>query len=837
MRELLRRIHYLLHRRRLDAELQSDMDFHREMAARAGRRNFGNELRLREQSREAWGWTWLERLLQDIRYGTRILVRSPGFTVLAVLVLAMGIGVNVSAFSFFNLMALKPLPVRDPASLVRLERRSPHAYTDSMPYPSFLFYRDNSKTLSAAIAVLGVPPMQFEDDLEPTSVSFVTPNYFTELGAHTAYGRLFSPAADGNPGAAPAVVLSYGFWQSRLNSDPSVIGTIIHVNRKPLTIAGVLPYDFASLGGQHPAIWAPILQQPYLVDGSKALTDPSDSTVRMWGRLAPGVTPKAAEQELLSLTNELRRRHPAAIWEGEFIQSSPGGHLQVLQPNMLKVVAMIAVLTFLILAVSCANLGGLLLARAVSRTHEIGIRFAIGASRGRIFRQLCTESLLLALLGSTAGLILSCIVLRVALRLSDAPGWISTVPDLRVLAFTAAMTVLAALFFGLAPALQIARQRHNRTIARQVLLAAQVAASCVLLIVAGLLVRAAQHALFTDPGFGYEHALTIDPQLGRHGYTPSAAKSYLDRLQDRLRSTPGVRSVGLVKLPPMGHIVSNQSIEIHGHAVTLYPNWVDAQFFDTMQIPILMGRTFRPGEKNVVIISESVARREWSGQNPIGQQVGNGNATDTIIGVAGNARVNALSDSDAVEQYWPVQPDDMPDMVVVVRSAGSPDALPPIAQSISESLDPRIFPEIRRLQLLFRNNVQGIERIAAAVALVGLVAVLLAGIGILGLVAFAVTQRTKEIAIRLALGAARIQVLTAIVRQFLWPVASGLVVGIGLAVTASRFLRQALYGISNLDPIGYCVAVAVLLALIAVATLLPARRALRLDVARALHHD
>lgn len=333
MSELWRRILYLVNRRRLDAELESDMEFHREMAARAGRSDFGNTLRMREQSHEAWGWTWLDRLAQDLRYGLRILARAPGFTLMAVLVLAIGVGVNVSAFSVFNIVALKPLPVRDPSSLVRLERRSPSNYTSEMAYPSFLFYQQHAHTLSATMAVLGVPPMQIDDDLQLTSASFVTPNYFTELGTSAAYGRLFEPSLDASPSAPPAVILSYELWQNRFSSDPSIIGRVIHINKRPATIIGITPYAFASLGGQRPALWMPIAQQPYFIEGSKALTDWNDSTVRMWGRLAPGVSSKAAEQELRTLTDQLRKQHPQAVWDNEFIQSSPGATCRSCSPK------------------------------------------------------------------------------------------------------------------------------------------------------------------------------------------------------------------------------------------------------------------------------------------------------------------------------------------------------------------------------------------------------------------------------------------------------------------------------------------------------------------------
>jgi predicted permease len=837
MLEFLRRIHYLFNSRRLDAELQNDMEFHCEMAARAGQTNFGNTLRLREQSREVWGWTWLDRLLQDLRYGARMLVRAPGFTFITILVLAIGIGVNIAAFSLFNMVALKPLPIPDADRIVRLERRSPSSFTSEMPYPSFLFYREHARTLSATIAVLGVPPMQIDDDVQSTSASFVTPNYFTELNTRPALGRMLNPGLDASPDAPPVVVLSYGLWQRRFGGDPEIVGRVIDIDRKPVTVVGVTPFAFATLGGQDPDLWMPMAQQPYFIQHSNVLQNWTNSSIRMWGKLAPGVSPQAAERELRSLTNELRHQHPDAVWKDEYIQSSPGGHLQVMQPVIYQVAGMVAVLTLLILIVACANVGGLLLARAVKRQHEIGIRIAIGAGRARIFRQLCTESLLLATLGSAAGLVLAYAVLRIALAEFDAPKWLSAMPDWRVLLFTLIMTVLTTLFFGLMPALQIARQRQQKAFVRQFVVGAQIAASSVLLVVAALLLHATLHALYTDPGFGYQQLVSVDPQLGRHGYKPAEAKAYLDEMEERLRAIPGVASVSLVKLPPLGHVVSREDTEIRGRKVEIYPNWVTPGFFHTMQIPLLTGRTFRRGEKNVVIVSESLARKQWPGENPLGQTMGQGVSKSIVIGVAGDARINALSDDDAVEQYWPVQPDDMPDMVAVVRSSGAPGSLAPKIKAISDSLDRSTFPEIRQLRLLYRENVSHIGMVAGAVILIGLVAVALAAIGIVGLVAFVVRQRTKEIAIRIALGATPSAILSSVLRQFRWPVILGLAAGTTLAALGSKVLRVALYGVSNLDPASYGAAITLLLAIALLAILLPAARALRLDLARTLHYE
>jgi predicted permease len=612
----------------------------------------------------------------------------------------------------------------------------------------------------------------------------------------------------------------------------------VKLNRKSATVIGVTPYEFASLGGQSPDLWIPITQQPYFVTGSTVLTDPGASRARMWGRLAPGVTSNMAAGELKALTNQLRQRYPKDIWDGEYIDIHAGGHLQVIQPGTYRVSAMVSLLTLLILAVACANLGGLLLARAVTREREIGIRIAIGATRARIFRQLATESVVLALLGATAGLGMSTLGLRVALAAFNAPGWLSSKPDWRVLVFTFGMAIAAAVLFGLAPALQMARQRQRKTIVRQILIALQVAASCVLLIVAGLLVRATLHVLYTDPGFASERLLSVDPQLSQHNYSPMAAQAYLDVMQERIRALPGVKSVSLVKLPPMGHTVSSMDEEINGHPVPVYPNWIMPGLFETMGIPIRMGRTFYAGEKNAVIVSESMARMEWPGQNPIGQRLPNGDAKDTVVGVAGDAHVNAANDDDAVEQYWLAQRADMPGMVIMVRTIGEPGGLSPMIKGISENIDAKLFPEIRQMRVLYHDKVlEQVENIAKAVTLTGLVAILVAAVGIIGLVSFSVSQQMKELAIRMALGAGKVQLLMAVLRHFVWPLAIGMAAGLGIAGVTSRALRITLYGVSNFDPTSYASAMLVFVAILGLATLLPARRALKLDLAKTLHCD
>jgi predicted permease len=682
--------------------------------------------------------------------------------------------------------------------------------------------------------------VQLENDAQPASVNFVTSNYFTELGTQPGMGRLIDPQRDDRPDAPPVVVLSYGFWQRRFGADPGIVGRVIAINHKVTTVAGVTPQILASLGGQHPDLWFPIRELPYFIQGNTALTDQGSSgPAEMWGRLAPGVSAKACEKELLALTNQLRKIHPKDIWDNEYIRSDPGGHDQIVQPEMVTILAMAGSFALLILAVACANLGGLLLARGVTREHEIGIRVAIGANRGRIFRQLFTESLLLASLGALAGLLLGYIVMRIVIVKGNAPLWMSATPNWRILLFAAGTGLLAAVLFGFAPALQISRQRHRRTLVRQVLLGAQIAASCVLLIVAGLLVRALQHALTANPGFGYEQVIAVDPGLGAHGYKPADARNYLEEFSQRLRAVPGVTSVALTSMPPLGHIrISTISNTINGHLVRIFPFQVDPAFFATMQVTIVRGRNFLPGENHAVIVSDTLARRQWPGQDPLGKQNASGSAPgDVVVGIATSARLVDIQDGDAVELYRAAKEADMPDLVVLIKTAGAPDGLTPAIRSIAQNLDSRLFPDIRLLKADFRETTSGSSNIAMVVSLLGGVAVFLASLGILGLVAYTVSQRTKDIAIRLALGANPVQVLASVLGQFSWPVLAGLAVGSGITAALSHILRRALYGISNLDPLSYAAAIAVLFGIIALAVLLPARRALKLDIARALHQE
>jgi predicted permease len=846
MNELFRRLRYLLQRRRFDRELANDLDFHREMAEREGV-PLGNALQLREQARDAWGWTWIDRFAQDLRYAARMLRKSPGFTLIAVLMLSIGIGVNVAVFGFFDLMVLRPLNVRDPATLLRFHRRSPRNYAFALPYPEMAFFREHSRTLSAVLA-LNTTKVAVEGEEKQIDANFVTANFFSDLGAMPRLGRLFDPASDDTPGAAPVVVLDRGFWQRHYGADPRVIGRTIRLNDKPATVVGVAGGEFSGLSLNQSAFWVPLSQQPYFAAGSRLLTDFADNSVRMWGRLQPGFAPTAAEEELRSLAAELHKQHPAEIWEKESLPSDPGGYAKSMmignrsgtgsesQNELYPVAALVAALGLLILAVACGNLGSMLLARGVAREREIAIRVAVGAGKGRLIRQLFTESLLLALLGSMAGLAVGWAVLRSLMLFTGSPAWLDATPDWRVALFALGAGFASAILFGLTPATQAARQRHRTTIARQILVGAQVAASCILLIVAGLLGRALNHALTSSPGFAYRQIISIDPGLGQHGYSPARAQAYMDTLQGRLRALRGVESVSLAQSPPLGRRSEIAGVDIDGRSFRVQINRVDPQFFQTMKIPLLRGRDLIRGETHAAVVGESFARAAWPGDDPLGKKSFVGE-DDTVVGVVSTARLVKIEDSDSVEIYLPLAQADLPGASVLVKTSGAPEDVARLVAATAKAVDPSVFPEVQLMKTGFRQKLRGGESSAMAVSVLGAVADLLACLGIVGVVAYAVSQRTREIGIRMALGARTAHILAVVLRQFSRPVAAGLLLGVGGAAALSGLLRGQLYGISNLDPAAYVAAIGVFAVTAVGAALWPARRALRVDAMRALRHE
>jgi predicted permease len=852
MRELLRRLHHLLNRRRFDAELREEMEAHRELAARDGGLPLGDTLRFREDARDAWGWTWLDHLVQDVRFALRTMRSSPGFTVSAVLVLGVGIGATVAAFSAFNLAVLRPLPIPEPEQVLRFQRLGPDRYWTDIPYPATEFYREHARTLSAVFSST-TGRVDIEGDPAATAY-FVSGNFLAALGARAALGRVFT-TDDERPGTAPMVVLPYRGWTDRFGADPRIVGRVVRVNGKPATVIGVVARDFSGFGAETPALWALVRQQPYYVAGSVLLTDFTGQryggTTNMWGRLREGVPARAAEDELAALAAELRKDHPRDVWEGERLRSLPGGYLQSvgsksrgggpppgLQSRFYPLFGIVGLLVLLILAVSCGNLGSLLLARSSARRREIALRAAVGAGTGRLVRQLFTESLVLALMGALAGLAIGSLVLRAVLLWTEAPPWFDTTPDGRVVGFAVAVGFLAAVLFGLAPALHVARLREGFTIGRTTLIAAQVAASCVLLIVAGLLVRAFDRAVSGSPGFEYRETLLVEPMLGDHGYGSAQAQGYLDDLAGRLRGTPGVASVALAATPPLGGGRVTSSMPVQGRTIDVYIQRVDPAFLGTLRIPLLRGRNVGETDAGEAVVSQSLARLRWPGQDPLGQTLQlEDEGLATVVGVAADARAHALGDPDAVEVYRPLSIGGRAGLALVVRTSVPPETVVPAIAAAAAAADPAITPRIQRMETLYRNRLREVERAALAVTVLGGIALVVACLGVVGLVGYAVTQRTREIGVRMALGATRLDILRSLARHFVGTVLVGLAAGAALATMVAQLLRRQLHGVSTVDPLSYAAALALFVAAAALAALVPARRALRVDPAVALRCD
>lgn len=835
MRELLRRLHYLLHRRRFDDELAEEMAAHREMAEKAGGVPLGNALRLREDSREVWGFMWLDRLGQDLQYAFRTMRTSPGFTTAAVLVLAIGIGATVAAFSAFNMVALRPFPVRDPDSILRFGRHAPGRSASDVPYPAVAFYRQHTRTLSAVLAQtesgLGMEGVE-----RPSSAFFVTADFFDELGGRATHGRLFR-IGDDKPDAPPAVVLAQSFWASHFGSDPSVVGSSVRLNGKAATIIGVVNREFSGLAGDSPDFWALLEQHGLFVHGSQVLTDFSNG-VAMWGRLGPGASPQQAEAELATLAADFRRQHPTGVWEGERLLSNPGGSAPL--DGATEVFTIVGFLVLLILAVACGNLGSLLLARGASRQREMALRSAIGADPGRLIRQLFTESLVLALMGCVGGLALGSLVLKGILIWTDAPSWLDPTPDWRVVAFAVAIGLLTSVLFGLTPALHIGRQKHLKqttTFGRTILIGVQVASSCVLLIVASLLVRAFERATSTDPGFDYEHVIVVEPTLAEHGYTVARARDYIRDLHERLRGIAGVENVSVTSTPPLGSGRIMASLQHEGRTIDVYIHHVDTHYLATMQIPLVRGRNLTEGDESGIIVSESLARRHWPGRDPLGQPFKIGEEPLTVVGIAGSARTLALGDPEAVELYRLARESDLTGLALIARTSVPTETVRSAFSAAAHGVDSNFKPRVHLLKDLFRQHFSDSGRVALAVGLLGAIALAVACLGVVGLVAYSVAQRTKEIGIRLALGAESRHILHGLSRQFLGIIIGGLAFGVLGAAGLAQLLRRELYGLSTIDPIAYVNAVVLFLFAVGLAALWPARRALRVDPLVALRND
>jgi predicted permease len=774
--------------------------------------------------------TWLERARQDFAYAARRLRRSSGFTLGAVAVLSLGIGVNLAEFHIFNAVLFPKISVRDVDSLRRLTRRGKPGNPGGIPYAAVSFYREHNTVLSAIVTETFGGTVSFDDDPRSLFPTFVSGNYFPELGALPAYGRLLDEN-DTKAGAPAVVVLGYGFWQRQFGSDPGVVGRVIHLNGRLAQIVGVTAYDFAGLRTNPSSLWLPVTLHPYLIQGSNLLNDFSRGNTNLYGSLKPGVSNPMVEQQLTSLTSELQKLHPENFKPGDWIQSDLLNALPI-GARETAAAAPFILLILLILLSACANLGNMLLARGLAREREIEIRIAVGAGRWRVIRQLMTENLLLAVIGTIAGLLVGRLTARLLLYILEAPQFIRIETDWRILLVGAILTFFSALVFGLTPAIQTVRRGPKVTRARQVLVAVQVAASCVLLIMGSLLTRGILRTLTVEVKFDYAHMMVVDPEFYARDVKPSAARQTLEDFTSRLQQLPGVDGVTAATVAPLG---GRAQIERVPHSPPLYVNGVPASYFSVMRIPIVRGRVFTPSDQDAVIVSESASRALWPNQEPLGKICDFAKRKWTVVGVAGDSGASTAAGGDSVEVYTPLGDDNMRSAVLIVVAKSDPAPLVSAARSAVTT--PGMASSAWLMQTRMNQRSDGVRRAITIIGSLGAVATLLAAIGIFGLVSFAVSQRTREIGVRMALGARSLDILRAVLSQYATPVGIGVVAGVGLAIAFCQILRNQIRGFDFVDPLSYAAGVLLFGAIAFAAALVPATRALRIDPSSALRFE
>ncbi len=817
-------------------------------------------------------------LWNDIRFGARVLLKRPGFTSMAVLTLALGIGMNTAIFSLFNAAILRPLPVKDPTRVVNLYggvegQRSSGVFS----YPDFADFREQNNVFSAMAAragghvLLGGEGGPQSSRPEWLQVNLVSANYFDLLGATPAVGRTFLAEEDQTPGAHPVAVLNYGFWQRRFGGDSALVGKTITLNSLPYTVVGIAPRDFVGADVEVPDVWVPLMMASNVQGGPELFNERDGGWLFVMARMKPNVQIGQAQSAMTVVVTRIHAKDDAGTHRAT-IQVVPAGFFDLREQGDLVPLAILAMVAVgLVMLIACANVANLQLARGVARQKEMGIRASLGASRGRLVRQLVVESFLLAGSSGVVGLFLAWWASDILLQISHPPGGpmfsLQVSPDWRIGVFLFCICLFTGIVSGLLPALRISRQDPLNAVRgdgdatsyrkgsrlRGVLVTGQVAMSLFLLIAAGLLVRALSKAQNTNPGFDTAHVAALSTDLRVRNYDAARKTTYYRELLDRIAAEPGVRSVALSSTVPLGTSFAQTNLMAEGKepapgqpVPVLNFNVVSPGFFNTLGIRLLRGREFTPQDiasgAHVAVVSESLAKQFWPGEEALGKRfrMGRKSSLYEVTGVAPNVRNVYLWSSDLPYLYLPNIAEslaDSSDFTVLVRSAGDMKTLVAALPAIAREQDAAVPAEATPLSANLARWIWPSQVGAAISAALGLLALLLASVGITSVTAFAVTQRTREIGIRMALGAQPEGVVRLLVMQAGKLVAIGVVIGLAMAVAMSRILSGFLYGISAVDGITFVAVTIVLVSVALVACYIPARRATRVDPMVALRYE
>jgi predicted permease len=829
IRKAWRRVYFLLNRSRLERELAEEMEIHRHMMPPDSRSQFGRDVRLRQESRDAWSFAWLEQLSQDLSYGAKVLRSAPAFTLGAISVLALGVGVNLAEFQIFDAMIFHRLSIGNADSILHFSLASRQGTRLGFPSGAVDVYRSGNRSYAWLVSEDSTLDVVLEGDAN-LNANLVSPNYFTDLGILPAWGRL-PDTRDAQPDAPAVAALGYEYWRTHWAADPRVVGRVVHVNNIPVRIVGVLPSNFNGLWSGRQTVWFPVSIGSLLVPGSPPpMHDFARASSLLFGRLRAGVSPAAGEAELTSLTRELIQRQPGYSRGDARIQSRPLQESKTVGVRRSPAIAIFIGMVLLVLLSACANLGNMLLARGLARQREIDIRFALGASRGRIVRQLMTENLLLAILGAAAGVAFGAGAARLLFVAMGAPPDIRITMSWPVLVTGLALTLLSAVAFGLPSALRTVRPGHRKGRLRQRLVAVQVAVSCLLLILSGVLTHKGILSASIDLAFDYTNMIVVYPQ--EHAATPASQR--LDALSTRFSGLPGVDGVTAAVAPPL---VGRAIVDTLPGLPPVYRNAVAPSYFAVMNLPVRRGRTFFAGERNSVILSESGARAVWPNQDPLGKTWKLGGIARTVVGVVRDSGANLLGQADSIEAYVPLESADAEHSALILHTRGDPSALvrmvPEAAASTGETVSVSLMRTGRD------HFLESQRRMVTLIGSVGVVATTLASAGMFALIAFTVARRKRELGIRIAIGARPRHILRVLLNENVRPTALGMVAGTLLALVVSRMVRSLVImpGRDTLDLTGFAGGIASFLLVAALATLSPALRALRIDPSATLREE
>ncbi|MBA2340500.1 MAG: ABC transporter permease [Pyrinomonadaceae bacterium] len=815
---------------------------------------------------------------QDVRYGARMLLKNPGFTLVAVLALALGIGANTAIFSVVNAVLLRPLPYKNAERLVMLysENRSTtavNAPSDApISYPDFVDYKKQSQTLQylAAYAQVGTALTSGGDEPERVYGADVSAEIFPMLGANALVGRTFTPEED-RPGATPVIVISHGLWQRRFGADPKVVGQEIQLGARSVTLIGVMPPDFKfPVQAEKSDFWMPFATE--IARTYAASMENRDARfVTVVAALKPAATLEQAQAELKTLAAQLQQQYPEVNtgW-GIRVSSLHEAVVGDVRPALLVLLGAVG----FVLLIACANVANLLLARSSARGKEIAIRTALGASRTRVVRQLLTESLLLAFVGGVLGLLLALwgVDLLVAASPANLPRLAEIGLDGRVLVFTFGVSVLTGIIFGVAPALQASKLELNETLkeggrgstegarrnrVRSLLIITEIALSLMLLIGAGLLLKSFMRLLDTDPGYDAAHALSVTLPVSRSKYAePEKQTAYFQTILQRVKALPGVETAGATNLLPLGNRDTFNTFNIEGRPpaapgarTAARDARITPDYFRAMNIPLRRGRDFTErdasGSPPVIMINEAFARKYFKGEDPLGKRMlldddeGNPEPPREIVGVVGNTHHSSLDAEESEEYYVPfLQIPDRQMELVVRSSASEPSALAPaVRNAIKEADKDQLIWEMKTMEERVAQSIAPRKFNATLLGAFALVALLLAVVGIYGVMAYSVAQRTHEIGIRIALGAQKSDVVKMIIGQGMLLASIGVGLGLIGALALSRVMTSLLYGVSATDPLTFGGISLLLTSAALLACYIPARRAMRVDPMIALRYE